>query len=56
MPAPIRKAPRRLVVHTIGHSNRTFDELLALLRESGIRRVADVRSFPAGKFLGLATP
>lgn len=42
------KAPA-LVVYTIGHSNRSFEELVSLLREFGVRRVVDVRSFPAGK-------
>jgi uncharacterized protein (DUF488 family) len=36
------------MLYTVGHSSRTFGELVALLREFGIRRVADVRSFPAG--------
>jgi len=40
---------RPLVVYTIGHSTRSVDELVALLRENGVRAVADVRSFPAGK-------
>lgn len=34
---------------TVGHSTRSFQELVALLRENGVRCVADVRSFPAGK-------
>ncbi len=38
-----------IVLYTVGHSNRAFAEFVALLREFGIRRVADVRSFPAGK-------
>lgn len=37
------------LVFTVGHSTRSFEELLALLRENGVRRLADVRSFPAGK-------
>jgi len=35
--------------YTIGHSTRTSDELLALLREAGIRLVADVRAFPSSR-------
>jgi uncharacterized protein (DUF488 family) len=41
--------PETRRVYTIGHSTRTLDELVALLREFGIQCVADVRSFPAGK-------
>lgn len=38
-----------ITLYTVGHSTRAFAELVALLREFGIRHVADVRSFPAGK-------
>jgi len=31
---------------TIGHSNRSFGELLELLRSYGIEQVIDVRSIP----------
>jgi uncharacterized protein (DUF488 family) len=34
------------VVYTVGHSNRTFEELLALLRGHGVRRLVDVRTVP----------
>lgn len=33
-------------VFTIGHSNRSIEELIALLRQNGITAVADVRSQP----------
>jgi uncharacterized protein (DUF488 family) len=36
-------------VHTIGHSNRSFPELLALLREARIEAVRDVRRFPRSR-------
>lgn len=39
----------RVRLFTIGHSHRSFEEFLSLLREFGIQCVADVRSFPAGK-------
>jgi uncharacterized protein (DUF488 family) len=39
----------RVVVHTIGHSTRTFPELLALLRAHAIRAVADVRRHPGSR-------
>jgi uncharacterized protein (DUF488 family) len=34
---------------TIGHSTRSLDELLALLRAHGIRRLVDVRRFPGSR-------
>ena len=34
---------------TIGHSTRTSDELLALLREHGINLLVDVRRYPGSK-------
>src|SRR5690349_18782452 len=33
-------------IYTIGHSNRGLAELVALLREHGVKRLADVRRFP----------
>lgn len=35
---------------TIGHSNRSLDSFLALLRESGIVRLVDVRAIPKSRF------
>lgn len=34
---------------TVGHSTRSFDELLAMLRANGVTYVADVRSFPSSR-------
>lgn len=34
---------------TVGHSTREPDELLALLRAAGVRRVADVRTVPRSR-------
>jgi uncharacterized protein (DUF488 family) len=34
---------------TIGHSTRSPDELLALLRDAGVEVVADVRAFPSSR-------
>ncbi|MBS0226517.1 MAG: DUF488 domain-containing protein [Proteobacteria bacterium] len=34
---------------TIGHSNRSLDEFIALLAESSIERVIDVRAFPRSR-------
>lgn len=36
-------------VWTIGHSTRTFDDFLALLRSADITYVADVRRFPGSR-------
>jgi uncharacterized protein (DUF488 family) len=38
------------VIYTIGHSNHPLERFLALLREHGIKVVADVRSTPASRF------
>jgi uncharacterized protein (DUF488 family) len=38
-----------MIVFTIGHSTRSFDEFLALLREAGIECVVDVRRFPMSR-------
>src|SRR3954453_24241368 len=38
-----------LRIWTIGHSTRSIDELLDLLKENGIEAVADVRSFPGSR-------
>ena len=40
-----------MTLYTVGHSNRSLEELLALLREAGIGAVADVRRFPASRRL-----
>jgi uncharacterized protein (DUF488 family) len=36
-------------VHTIGHSTRPIDELIALLGESGVELLVDVRRFPVSR-------
>jgi uncharacterized protein (DUF488 family) len=38
-----------VVVYTIGHSTRSIDELIALLNESGVTRIVDVRAFPMSR-------
>jgi uncharacterized protein (DUF488 family) len=40
---------RVLTVLTIGHSNRTWKEFLALLRAHGVKRVVDVRTVPRSR-------
>jgi uncharacterized protein (DUF488 family) len=34
---------------TIGHSNRSVDDFIALLREADVQRVIDVRAFPRSR-------
>jgi uncharacterized protein (DUF488 family) len=36
-------------IFTIGHSTRSLDELVALLRENGIERLADIRRYPGSR-------
>ncbi len=38
------------VIYTIGHSNQTFESLLALLRQYGIEELIDVRSSPVSQY------
>jgi uncharacterized protein (DUF488 family) len=38
-----------LQIWTIGHSTRSLDELIGLLRENGIQRLADVRRYPGSR-------
>jgi len=36
-------------IYTIGHSNRSWDDFIALLEKFAIRTVADIRSLPGSK-------
>ena len=36
-------------IYTIGHSTRRLDELIRLLRENGVQRLADIRRFPGSR-------
>jgi uncharacterized protein (DUF488 family) len=36
-------------IYTIGHSTRTLAELVGLLREHGVTRLADIRRFPGSR-------
>ena len=38
-----------MIIYTIGHSTRPFDEFAGILTEAGVMRVADVRAFPASR-------
>ena len=37
------------LIFTIGHSTRTLDELVSLLRHNGVTRLADIRRFPGSR-------
>lgn len=37
-------------LYSIGHSNQTFDEFVAMLKNQGINVIVDVRSVPASKY------
>jgi uncharacterized protein (DUF488 family) len=39
----------QLTVYTVGHSTRSLDELVSLLKRHGVRAVADVRRFPKSR-------
>lgn len=43
--------PAPATVWTIGHSTRTLDEMVALLRRNGVQAIADVRRFPGSRRL-----
>ena len=38
-----------MTIYTVGHSTRSPQELLALLREAEVKLVADVRAFPSSR-------
>ncbi len=39
----------KVVIHTVGHSTRSLEEFLNLLRAHGIRRLIDVRTVPRSR-------
>jgi uncharacterized protein (DUF488 family) len=43
------RSPEPPAILTIGHSTRPIDEFIALLRENGVARVADVRTVPRSR-------
>ncbi len=47
--SPASGVPRRPLVFTVGHSTRSFEELLELLRAHGIARLIDVRTLPRSR-------
>lgn len=40
---------RRITVWTVGHSNRSSDDLCSLLRQARISQIVDVRRFPTSR-------
>ena len=46
---PARHSGADPIIYTIGHSNRLFDDFLALLVAHDIKCIADVRSFPTSR-------
>jgi uncharacterized protein (DUF488 family) len=38
-------------LYTVGHSNRTWEDFVALLRAHGVQQIADVRRFPGSRRL-----
>src|SRR6478672_3753004 len=47
--ARVTRYDRGMVVYTIGHSTRSLDELVAILREAEVARIVDVRAFPMSR-------
>ena len=40
------RAQEKKIIFTVGHSNRTIEEFIELLKSHGIEEIADVRSIP----------
>jgi uncharacterized protein (DUF488 family) len=38
-----------MIIYTIGHSTRSLDEFVALLRREGVTQLVDVRTFPGSR-------
>ena len=43
-------ATRRPALYTIGHSNRTSEEFIALLLDNRVKRLADIRTVPRSRY------
>jgi len=48
-PTSTRKSAENIIIWTRGHSNRSIEKFLELLREHSIEVLVDVRSFPTSK-------
>ena len=44
-----RIATKRFMVMTVGHSNRTLEEFLEILRAHDVKRIVDVRTIPRSR-------
>jgi uncharacterized protein (DUF488 family) len=42
-------AAQALPIFTVGHSNRTFEEFVAILQSAGVELIADVRTVPRSR-------
>lgn len=36
-------------IHTVGHSTRTIEEFVAILRSAGVTQLVDIRSHPRSR-------
>src|SRR5215470_12842 len=45
----VGRASSKLTILTIGHSTRTIDEFVSLLKANGVQRLIDVRSIPKSR-------
>jgi len=43
------RGDKKIPIFTIGHSNRTIEEFIGLLRENGVERVIDIRTIPKSR-------
>lgn len=48
-PSAPRQRDLEAVVFTVGHGTRTLEELAGILEDAGVRRLVDVRRFPASR-------
>jgi uncharacterized protein (DUF488 family) len=46
---PVKRNQRGVDIFTVGHSTRSLDELVELLRENRVQTVVDVRRIPASR-------
>lgn len=47
----LRETSQQQTLYTIGHSTRTFDELVSALKAHGIETLVDIRAFPMSRRL-----
>src|SRR5438105_11886381 len=47
--SPLSVHTRSVRIWTVGHGTRSIDELIAVLRESGIATLTDVRTYPGSR-------